>query len=91
MLIPCPHCGPRDSREFTYGGQAGRARPAPGETDNQAWTDYVHARSNPMGPHAELWHHTQGCRCWIIVTRNTATHDITDARHTARWEKESAK
>ena len=26
MRIPCPYCGPRDSREFTYGGAANRIK-----------------------------------------------------------------
>src|SRR3546814_16527857 len=27
MLIPCPHCGPRDVGEFNYGGHATNAHP----------------------------------------------------------------
>ena len=85
MLIPCPHCGKRDSREFTYGGEAGLTRPAADSTDEKAWQDYVFQRGNAYGPHEELWHHTQGCRAWIVVARDTRTHAISGARHTARW------
>ncbi len=89
MLIPCPHCGPRDSREFTYGGDATLQRPDPDGADDKAWCDYIYARANPMGPHEELWHHAQGCRAWIVVTRDTLTHEITGARPTARWQDPS--
>src|SRR3546814_8270426 len=33
MLIPCPHCGPRDVGEFTYGGDATKERPDPGRSE----------------------------------------------------------
>ena len=35
LLIDCPWCGPRDEIEFSYGGEAHRARPA----DPQLLTD----------------------------------------------------
>ena len=38
--------------------------------------DYVYTRDNPMGWHIEWWHHVSGCRQWIKVLRNTATHEI---------------
>ena len=85
MRIPCPHCGPRDSREFTCGGDATVSRPAAESTDGDAWCGYVYARANPMGEHEEFWQHTQGCRAWIIVSRDTVTHKIAGARLAARW------
>lgn len=90
MRLPCPHCGPRDSREFTYGGAANRTRPDGKSTDRAAWCDYIYARDNPVGPHDELWHHSQGCRAWIIVTRDTLTHEVHGARPTARWAPDAA-
>jgi heterotetrameric sarcosine oxidase delta subunit len=77
MLIPCPHCGPRDVTEFTYGGDANAREPTGNAAYVQeAWTAYVYLRDNPRGPHDELWQHTAGCRRWIRVTRNTLTHEV---------------
>jgi heterotetrameric sarcosine oxidase delta subunit len=75
LLIPCPHCGPRNQVEFTYGGDAAPRRPA---TDAPAalWFEYVYLRDNPRGPHDELWLHSAGCRCWFKLRRDTRTHDI---------------
>ena len=77
LLIPCPHCGPRDVTEFTYGGDAGVRRPAnPDALTDEQWADYVYLRDNPRGEHDELWQHSSGCRRWIEVRRNTYTHDV---------------
>src|SRR3546814_7288176 len=51
MLIPCPHCGPRDIGEFTYGGDAMKERPDPGSAIAAAWCTYVFNRVNPRGRH----------------------------------------
>lgn len=79
MLIPCPHCGPRDSSEFTYLGDATRKRPELDNTDVEAWSAYVYERDNPKGQHQEFWHHLTGCRQWLVVERNTATHEVLSA------------
>ena len=77
MLISCPHCGPRDAAEFTYGGDASVRRPAnPDTLSDEQWADYVYLRDNPRGEHAELWQHSSGCRRWIEVRRDTCTHDV---------------
>ena len=80
MRIPCPYCGPRDVAEFTYGEDGNVVRPDPETDDQRAWTDYVYQRTNPRGPHTELWHHTAGCRQWLRVVRDTTSHaDFTEA------------
>ena len=33
-------------------------------------------RDNPAGAHRELWYHEHGDQSWLVVTRNTLTHDI---------------
>ena len=77
MLLPCPHCGPRDVTEFTYGGDATVRRPAePDALSDEQWAQYVYLRDNPRGVHDELWQHTAGCRRWIAVRRNTLTHKV---------------
>jgi sarcosine oxidase subunit delta len=76
LRIHCPFCGERDHSEFTYGGDATIVHPelsAPVE----AWIDAVYVRANPKGPHRERWQHSDGCRLWLIVERDTLTHDIT--------------
>ena len=74
LLIPCPHCGPRDEGEFSYGGPARALAPMDADTDTSHRTLY-HG-NNPRGLLRELWYHTSGCESWITVTRNTATHDF---------------
>ena len=76
-LIACPHCGVRPKEEFTVRGGAAPARPAADvPAEDGAWSDYVHIRANPKGRHRELWHHVAGCRRWLIVERDTATHAV---------------
>ena len=80
LRIPCPFCGLRDETEFTYGGDASVRRP-PTDNDNaQAWLDYVFYRDNPRGEHLEHWHHALGCRQWLVLRRDTQTHDILSCR-----------
>ena len=76
MRITCPFCGLRDLAEYTYYGDASRERPSVDNTDPEAWSSYVYERDNPKGPHKEFWHHLHGCRQWLVVERNTATHEI---------------
>ena len=40
------------------------------------WVDHVYLRDNPRGPHREYWHHVHGCRAYVTVERDTATHAI---------------
>jgi heterotetrameric sarcosine oxidase delta subunit len=75
LLIPCPWCGPRAQVEFTYGGDATLKRPAL-DTPEAEWVAYVYLRNNPAGAHVELWQHSAGCRQWILVRRDTRTHEI---------------
>ena len=80
MRITCPYCGERDRREFYYRGAAvDLDRPAP-DAGEAAWDDFVDQRENPAGPTRELWYHEGGCGTWIVVTRNTVTHEMIDAQ-----------
>ena len=77
LLIDCPWCGPRAETEFSYGGEAGIARPRdPKALSDAEWADYLFNRSNPRGAHRELWNHAQGCRRWFGVKRDTVSYRI---------------
>ncbi len=76
MIIPCPHCGPRDLSEFAYQGDGSRKRPDASSTNQKAWNAYVYDRLNPVGDHNEIWQHAGGCRRHLAVIRNTLTHEI---------------
>jgi sarcosine oxidase subunit delta len=79
MRIPCPYCGPRDAAEFSYFGDGTLRRPEPSgdaASDAAAMFDYVYPRANPAGRHRDLWYHGFGCRSWLVVTRDTNSHEI---------------
>ena len=74
LLIECPYCGRRPEMEFVYGGEAHIVRPEAGAqlTDGE-WTDYLYARANTRGVHAERWRHTRGCGRFFNALRDTTT------------------
>jgi sarcosine oxidase subunit delta len=76
IRINCPVCGLRNETEFTYGADATVVRPKMDENEMKPWVDYVFNRDNPRGWHKEYWHHVQGCRQWLVLERNTLTHEI---------------
>ena len=76
LLIPCPHCGPRDEGEFTYGGPKRRLPTLDLTADTQDWHRALHVGLNARGPITEIWYHSSGCETWIEVPRDTATHQI---------------
>ena len=89
MIINHPLLGPRDAAEFVYLGDASLIeRPDP-EAENAAdqFHDYAYLRDNPAGELRELWFHEGGDRSWLVVTRDTRTHEISKvelARDVAR-------
>lgn len=86
MIIDHPLLGPRDSSEFVYLGDAAlmnrptwRGKDANAEqtaASIQQYHDYIHLRENNAGEHQELWYHYHGDRSWLVVTRNTVTHEV---------------
>ncbi len=78
LRIHCPYCGVRDHEEFSYFGDATKTYPGLEAENHDAWVDAVYIRNNPKGVHVEFWQHTLACRRWLVVTRNTVTHDILD-------------
>jgi heterotetrameric sarcosine oxidase delta subunit len=94
MIINHPLLGPRDSQEFIYLGDAALIRRPDGMAEGalDKFNDYTYLRENPAGSHRELWYHEQGDRSWLVVTRNTISHEITKvelAREVARQEGRS--
>lgn len=96
MLIPCPCCGLRPEAEFTIRGEAGPLRPAlipqpetlePSAVQEatRAMNHYVHARANPTGQRHEYWYHGAACRRWLVIHRNTTTHQIYGATLAKDW------
>lgn len=79
MIINHPLLGPRDSAEFVYLGDASLINRPDWQGENAAreFYEYQYLRDNPAGEHRELWFHEQGDRSWLVVTRNTLTHEIT--------------
>ena len=89
MIINHPLLGPRDSQEFTYLGDARLIDRPDWQADDaaQLFYEYQYLRDNPAGSHQELWFHEMGDRSWLVVTRDTITHEITKvelARDVAR-------
>lgn len=79
MIIEHPLLGPRDAAEFVYLGDASLLDRPDWQADDadQQFYEYQYIRGNPAGQHRELWYHEQGDRSWLIVTRDTLTHEIT--------------
>ena len=89
MIINHPLLGPRDAQEFVYLGDTNLIARPDGMAANaiENFHAYLYQRDNPAGEHRELWYHEQGDRSWLVVTRNTVTHEITKvelARKVAR-------
>ena len=78
MIIDHPLLGPRDVCEFVYLGDATLVnRPDPKSKDSdELFYEYGYLRDNPAGNHQELWYHEYGDKSWLVVTRNTITHEI---------------
>lgn len=74
LVIPCPSCGPRDSSEFTYKGEA-KPRP-PADAERAEWREYLYMRKNTLGWQVEQWFHQAGCRSFFVVERHTATNEF---------------
>ena len=94
MIINHPLLGPRDAQEFTYLGDASLIKRPDWQAEDAAeqFYQYQYLRDNPAGDHRELWFHEGGDRSWLVVTRNTVTHEISNvelARDVARAQGRS--
>jgi len=75
MLVPCPHCGPRNASEFRHVGEVA-PRPDPASATAEQWRTYLYVRNNPAGWTVETWHHRAGCRAYFGAERHTVTNDF---------------
>lgn len=75
IRINCPFCGERDHSEFSYGGDATIKYPAL-DGPLEDWYEAVFLRENICGVQFETWHHGNGCRMWLVIERDTMTHEI---------------
>ena len=92
MLIKCPHCGARPSEEFTYLGDASVRRPKSNDPASMdEWFDYVYLRDNRKGRMHEYWHHSGGCRSWLVAERDTATHAFFSTMTAHEWSERGGK
>jgi sarcosine oxidase subunit delta len=94
MIINHPLLGPRDANEFIHLGDASLInRPDGMDADAaQKFCEYLYLRDNPAGEYRELWYHEAGDRSWLVVTRNTLTHEISSvemARDVSRKQARS--
>ena len=82
MIINHPLLGPRDSSEFVYLGDANLINRPNWQEDGalEQFVDYGYLRDNIAGVHRELWFHEYGDRSWLVVTRDTVSHEITEVR-----------
>ena len=80
MIINHPLLGPRDAQEVTYLGDASLIDRPNWQAKDAAeqFYRYQYLRDNPAGDHRELWFHEGGDRSWLVVTRNTVTHEISN-------------
>ncbi|MFS4583649.1 sarcosine oxidase subunit delta [Phaeobacter sp. C3_T13_0] len=74
LLIHCPHCGPREQSEFSYGGIRSPLPALDGSTSH--WHMAVHLRPGAQAVCEELWYHEAGCECWITLRRDQRTHEF---------------
>ncbi|MGC1488450.1 MAG: sarcosine oxidase subunit delta [Albidovulum sp.] len=78
LLIPCPHCGPRDEAEFSYGGPVRPLPPLDHAATVQDWHAAIHLGVSALGPQPEIWYHHAGCECWITALRDLASHEFAE-------------
>ncbi|MGH3095937.1 MAG: sarcosine oxidase subunit delta [Streptosporangiales bacterium] len=79
MLLPCPHCGPRNATEFKYVGEATH-RPDPATTTPADWRSYLYHERNVRGWARESWYHQAGCRRYFTVERHTEQNRVGEPR-----------
>jgi heterotetrameric sarcosine oxidase delta subunit len=75
FLVECPHCGPREAPEFSFGGEV-VARPVERPPSRRELSSYLYFRGNAAGPQREWWFHSSGCREWFQAERDTRSNEV---------------
>lgn len=75
LIVPCPHCGPRNSADMRYVGES-HSRPDPNATPPHEWRDYLYMHDNPAGWLKETWYCRSGCRRYFSLERHTVTNQF---------------
>ena len=93
MIIDHPLLGPRDASEFIYLGDVSLLnRPNWDEEKSEDnFYKYLYLRENVAGTHKELWFHQQGDRSWLVISRNTVTHEIFKVELATEFKKNMGK
>lgn len=74
--FPCPFCGLRDEREFSFAGEAGKSRPdTTADVSDAVWTDYLNTQRNEKGRAKEIWCHLP-CQEYFLMDRDTVTMKV---------------
>lgn len=82
MYLPCPHCGTRDEREFTWDGDAESPRPRrPADSSDDSWASYLFFAENAREAGWERWCHSYGCGLWFHLRRDPLSHRVLAVRH----------
>ena len=87
MRIPCPICGSRDRREFYYYGTEDYLNRPTDQGSVDDLDNHLFLRDNPAGITRDVWYHEMGCTSWLIVTRNTITHEVLGSALVANRKK----
>ena len=75
LLVPCPHCGPRNSADLRHVGES-HSRPDPSAATPEEWRAYLYLHDNPAGWVRETWYCRAGCRRYFTLERNTVTNEF---------------
>ena len=77
MRIDCPHCGLRFQRRIHHQGVRSRRLVRAADAGTRCIRRLRLRRQETSGAaRREHWHHAGGCRAWLVVERNTLTHEI---------------
>ena len=87
MRIPCPLCGTRDRREFYYYGAEDYLKRPTDQGSIDDLDNHLFLRDNPAGVTRDVWYHEAGCGAWMVVTRNTITHEVLGSELVAKQKE----
>ncbi len=71
IQIPCAHCGNRPVQEFIYGEIPSIPTSITDEAARDVDFGFMH--NNVAGVQREAWFHSDGCRRWTYLERDTVT------------------